>query len=58
MTYKSKQEKKETAIARQEVSAGLTAEQRIASLDKTFGKGKGAAKERAKLAVKLEKEKK
>jgi hypothetical protein len=46
---KTKDQKREEAKVRQEKYDALTKEQKLESLDKAFGKGKGAAKERAKL---------
>lgn len=43
-----------TAKERQAASDKLTPQQRLARLDSVLGPGKGAAKERAKLAAKLE----
>jgi hypothetical protein len=51
----SKNRRAEEAIARQEKFNELTLEQRIAKLDKMFGKKKGAAKERAKIVKQIEK---
>jgi hypothetical protein len=45
--------KREQAQERQAYSDGLTVEERIKALDKKFGKGKGAKKERAKLKARL-----
>lgn len=49
---KSKATKREEAKLRGELSSKLTPQERIAKLDKTFGVGKGCAKERAKIAKK------
>jgi hypothetical protein len=46
----------ERANERKVISSSLTIAQRIAKLDALFGSGVGAKKERAKLALKLEKE--
>jgi len=48
--WKQKQmEKKERALERQEVASKRTPQEQLARLDKMFGEGKGAQKERAKL---------
>lgn len=47
---KSKQQKREEAIARAEQSGKLTPEQKLEKLDRIFGKGLGAKKERLKLS--------
>lgn len=44
-----KQQRREEAAKRQEIRDGRTAKQQLARLDKMFGKGKGAARERARL---------
>ena len=41
--------RQEQALERQEKSDKKTAEQRLAQLDKLFGKGQGAQRERARL---------
>jgi hypothetical protein len=48
-----KQERKTEATVRAEERAKLTDKQQLARLDKMFGKGKGAARERAKLAARM-----
>lgn len=45
--------RRERAAIRLAESAGRTPEEQLARLDKAFGVGKGAARERAKLAKKL-----
>jgi len=45
--------RRKDAAVRQEASDALTPMQKLAQLDKSFGDGKGAVKERAKLAKKL-----
>lgn len=54
---KTKVQKKEEAQVRNQVYSQLTTVEKIAELDKVFGKDQGASKQRAKLAFKLEKEK-
>jgi len=49
---KNTEVKRSEALARQTWSDKLSPAQRLESLDKTFGVGKGAKKERAKLSVK------
>lgn len=51
----SKNRRAEEAKVRQTKFDALTFEQRIAKLDKIFGRGKGAVKERAKIAKQIEK---
>jgi hypothetical protein len=46
---KTKQQKREEALARQELRNKLTARQQLNLLDKKFGKDTGATKERLKL---------
>lgn len=48
---KSKQAKRDEAQTRQEKRKALTATQQISKLDKKLGKGKGAKKERKRLAA-------
>jgi len=50
-----KEQKRNEAIARNEKWAALTFEQQLESLDKTFGKDKGATKQRLKIAKKIAK---
>lgn len=54
---KSVEIKREEALERQQEHDKLTAAQKITKLDLRFGGGKGAKKERAKLAIQYEKEK-
>lgn len=53
---KSLQERRDGAKERQEEYNSLTTAQKILKLDIRFGDGKGAVKERAKLAAQLVKE--
>lgn len=53
---KSKADKREEANKRQDESNKLTTRQKIDLLDKKYGKGKGAERQRARLNKKLEKE--
>jgi hypothetical protein len=46
-----KRQKREEAESRQTVHNSLTKDERVAKLDKKFGAGKGAKKERDKLNV-------
>lgn len=48
---KTKEKKREEAQARQKTYDALTSKEKIARLDKKFGKGKGASKERARLVL-------
>lgn len=50
--------RQKSAKERQEVYDQLTTKQKIADLDRRLGKGVGAKKQRAKLAKRLEDEKK
>jgi hypothetical protein len=50
--------KQKQAEERQAVYSALSSKERLAKLDAVLGPGQGAAKERAKLAALLEKEKK
>lgn len=52
---RSKSNKKEEAIIRQQEYNKLTIDQKRAKLDEKFGKGLGAKKERTKLQLKNEK---
>ena len=53
--WKQKQaEKKERALERQEVASKRTPQEQLARLDKMFGEGQGARKERAKLNKRIE----
>ena len=47
---RAKEARKEEAIKRQEERAGRSNKQQLQRLDQTFGEGKGAVKERARLA--------
>lgn len=47
------EEKKASALERQEVAAKRTPQEQLERLDKMFGQGNGAVKERAKLARRL-----
>lgn len=47
---KSREQKKVEAKSRAERSSEMTPEQRIEKLDRLFGKGQGAKKERLKLS--------
>jgi len=49
----TKDRKRSEAEARNAAWAALSFEDQLASLDKTFGKGNGAAKQRAKIASKI-----
>ena len=51
---KNKEIKQKEAVQRQEDYNKLTLSQKVTKLDLMFGGGKGAAKERAKLASKIE----
>ena len=48
--------RREEAEARNAIWAALTPQQQLTELDKRFGVGKGATKQRAKLAKKLQKD--
>jgi hypothetical protein len=50
-----KEERHNNALILQEERAKRTDEQQLQRLDKMFGKGKGAKKERAKLAARIKK---
>lgn len=52
---KSLEQKKTEAAARQEAYNALTPAQKLERLDKAFGAGKGAARERARIAKKMAK---
>lgn len=54
----NRKQRQEGAKARQEAHDVRTPAEQLAVLDKRFGKGKGAAKERARLEKKLAKGKK
>jgi hypothetical protein len=49
-----RERKREEAEARQAAYDSLTVQQKIARLDKKFGNGQGASKERAKLQKQLD----
>ena len=49
----SKEQKKRNAMILLEHRAKLTSEEQLAKLDQRLGKGKGAQKERARLAKKI-----
>lgn len=53
MNAQRKEQKRNEAIARNEKWASLTFEQQLESLNTTFGKDKGATKQRAKIAAKI-----
>lgn len=53
----SQKAKEENRAARQEARAARTDEQQLARLDKLFGKGVGAARERARLSKRIEQRK-
>jgi Spy/CpxP family protein refolding chaperone len=48
----NKERRREEARQRQEAYDKLTPEQKVAQLDKLFGQGKGAKRQRARLAQK------
>lgn len=49
MTKKSKELKQKEALQRNEAWRNLPKSEKIASLDRRFGKGKGASKQRRKI---------
>ena len=51
---RSRQERREESLIRQEERNKRTSQQQLAHLDKVLGKGKGATKERARLAKMME----
>lgn len=51
---RGKEARKERALERLEVSSQRTPEEQLSRLDQMFGEGQGAAKERAKLARRIE----
>jgi hypothetical protein len=51
---RSRQERREEALTRQEERNQRTPKQQIQHLDKILGKGQGATKERARLAKMME----
>jgi len=50
---KGKQERVERAKERAEIAAKRTPQEQLKRLDEMFGEGRGAAKERAKLAKRI-----
>ena len=50
---KDKETKRREAAARNEAWQKLSAKQQLAALDKRFGKGKGATKQRARINERL-----
>ena len=52
---RSRQERREEAVIRQEERANRSPDQQIQHLDKILGKGQGATKERKRLAKMMEK---
>jgi len=52
---KSRIEKRDEAMGRQEIHDKLSLQQRLIKLDRKFGVGEGATKERNKLETQLEK---
>lgn len=48
---KSRSQKREEAVLRSETTKNLTPQERLSRLDKTFGKGLGAKRERNKLVI-------
>ena len=50
-----KQKRRDEAAARQAECDKLSPEERLARLDKLFGKGEGAKRERARLLARIEK---
>jgi len=55
ITTAAKKQRRKEAEERQKAYDNLTTQQKLDRLDKKFGKGKGAAKERARLEKKLNK---
>lgn len=53
---KSKEQKRQEALERQEKRNNLTAQQQLNMLDKRFGKNTGATKERIKLMEQMKRE--
>jgi len=51
---RSRQQRREEALSRQEERANRSPAQQIQHLDKILGKGQGATKERARLAKMME----
>ena len=49
MSKKNRSFRQETALERLKIREGRTAEQQLVVLDKRFGEGKGAVKERTRL---------
>jgi hypothetical protein len=49
----AKREKRERALVRQEIREDRTPQQQVAVLDRKLGKGKGAKKERERLAKQI-----
>lgn len=54
-TKSARAQKRQEAEERQKYYDGLSVTEKIANLDKKFGKGQGAKKERAKLEAKKKK---
>lgn len=50
---RNREDRRERANERKEVADGRTPQEQLARLDDILGKGKGAVKERAKLAKKI-----
>jgi len=51
---RNREERRERAKERKEAAEGRTPQEQLARLDDMLGKGKGAKKERAKLAKRIE----